>query len=210
MVQSQWGQLAMYDGLSIGQHALTRGRDVGAGVLSPGIWRWNSGALEAVADDLVDVPSGPSGERFTAFSNPAIGVDGTTAFVGLGNNGSYGIFRQRPGQVLKLVVSRQDDVPGYEGSKFTNFPQPPSVGEKGDVVFFGQSSAEVAGVFYETDSSLGTLINYDDQIEGVGLTYVGYGTNAYSANRVAMYLLLENNENGIWTFDVPSVEVVAV
>merc|ERR1711865_1255350 len=100
-----------------------------------GIWRRNSGTLEAVADDTVDVPGGSTGERFQAFSNPGIGVDGTTVFVALGNNASYGIFRQRLGQALELVVGRQDDVPGYTGCKFANFPHVPSVGEKGDVVF---------------------------------------------------------------------------
>lgn len=210
MVQSQWNQLAIYDGLSVTQHALTRDRSVGVAATNSGIWRWNSGTLEAVADDTVDVPGGNTGERFVAFSNPGIGVDGTTAFVGLGDNVSYGIFRQRLGQPLERVVGRQDDVPGYTGCKFANFPQPPSVGEKGDVVFFGQCSSEVAGVFYEAGSTLGTLINYDDKIEGVGLTYVGFGTNAYSANKVGMYVLLENGTNGIWSFDVPSGETVAV
>jgi hypothetical protein len=207
MVQAQWNGQAMYQDTIVTQHALTRTRQVGAGVLNPGIWRFAEGALEAVADDMHDLPSGGPGERFQAFSNPGVGVDGTTVFVGLGNNNTYGIFRQRLGQPLELVVSRNDDVPGYEGCKFSNFPQVPSVGEVGDVVFFGQCDSEVAGVFYEagsgSDGYFGTLINYDDTIEGQNITYVGYGTNSYSANRVAMYLLLQNGSNGIWTFDMP-------
>ena len=78
-----------------------------------------------------------------------------------------------------------------------NFLQVPSVGEEGDVVLFGQCSSEVAGVFYEAGSTLGTLIKYDDKIEGQELLYVGFGPGAYSSSKVGMYMLFDNITNFI-------------
>jgi hypothetical protein len=205
MVQNQWSNLALYDDQPVAQHPLTGHRDVSVGVsvLSPGLWRSVGGELSAVASDQTEVPQGQPGETFTAFSNPGVGIDGTVAFVALGSNQSYGVYKSRATGGLELVVNNKVDVPGYPGCAFANFPQPPSVDDVGNAIFSGKCEASVGGVYYEAGDSLGTVLDYNDTIDDVPLVYVGYGTNSYSGNRAAVYLLLENNSNGIWTFDIP-------
>lgn len=212
MVQNQWSNLALYDDQPVTQHPLTshRGVSVGVSVLSPGIWRAAEGAITAVASDQTPIPDGNPGESFVAFSDPGVGIDGTVAFVALGNNGSYGIYKVRTDGGAEVVANKHREVPGFPGCNFANFPQVPSIDAAGNTVFLGKCDASVGGVFYEDGDGLGTVLSYNDTIDGVPLVYVGYGTNAYSANRVALYLLLDNSSNGIWTFDIPNPKTLLV
>lgn len=212
MVQNQWSNLALYDDQPVSQHPLTSHRDVSVGVsvLSPGLWRAAEGAIAAVASDQSVVPDGNPGESFVAFSDPGVGIDGTVAFVALGDNQSYGIYKVRTDGGVEVVANNRMEVPGFPGCNFANFPQVPSIDAAGNTVFLGKCDSSVGGVFYEDGDALGTVLNYNDTIDGVPLVYVGYGTNSYSANRAALYLLLENSSNGIWTFDIPPPKTLLV
>lgn len=190
-------------------HCLFKDREQGFGssAVHPGIWRAGPGeeGLSAVAGDGVPVPGGSANETWFAFSNPTMTEDGTVAFVGLGSNNSYGIFKcRRWWEELRRVVDTETDIPGYAGV-FYDFPNPPSLTRRGEVVFYGLQSSAVGGVFAETEGGdLATVLNFDDQVEGQGTIYLGFGPNACAGRRAAMYAVLANYTYGVWTFDVPN------
>jgi len=219
MVSSDCGEFLM------SHEALPTDREVNANWASQdavapvgaGLWRLVPGAgLEAVVNVNTPIPGGTSGEAFRAFSDPVVGYDGTVAFIGRGNAGSYGMYKRPLGaSSLTVVANNQMDVPGYTDRVFKSFPHLPSIDEIGQLVFFGQCDATVGGVFYEDLSQhrgLGTILNYEDQIEGVNIIYIGFGKKAYSGGKASLYLVLDNNAttNGVWTFDAPRSGVVLV
>jgi len=210
MVTAQMNSLLMFQTQPVVQHALTRGRQVGQSSLHAGLYHWTGDAsYSVVANDLTEVPGGKVGETYRAFSNMGLGLDGTGVFVGLGTNGTYGIYKVLNEKMISQVVDNQVVIPGSSNCTFTNFPQVPSVDHSGRVVFFGQCSDEWGGVYSEgTDGNLGTLISYKDQVDGVGIIYLGCGTNAASGNKAAIYMVLDDAAvtNGVWTFDVPTSE----
>jgi len=204
MVTDQFNNLVKFKGEPVSQHALTKHRQVGVPDLHAGVWRWSAGTILALANENTQVPGGPHGEGFMSFSQPAIGIDGTVGFVALGNNGSYGMYKTTSSG-LAVIANKQVAVPGYE-DKFQNFPQPPSFDKNGNAVFYGQSTAKIAGVFAETSSGLATVLNEDDLIGGYNTVYVGFGANAVSTDKAAVYLVLSDSDstNGVWIFDVPT------
>merc|ERR1712226_1212198 len=166
--------------------------------------------MGVVVGQNTTIPGGESGEEFLAFSDAGVGADGTVAFVGMGENQSYGIFKDS-GAGLVSVVGNQVEVPGYPGCKFASFPQVPSVDASGEVVFFGQHNEKIAGVFSsQSGGSFGTLLTYDDKVDGQDTIYVGYGGNAVSGGKAAIYMVLDdaNVTNGVWIFDVPTNDLV--
>jgi len=206
MVTNQFNSLMMYNGQRVFRDALTKDRQLAVSGLHAGIWEWSKGSISAVANAETRVPGGSSTSRFTAFSNPGVGLDGTVSFVARGTEDyNYGIYKMTSAG-LAVVVDMYTDVPGYSGCKFSYFPQPPSVDSSGNVVFFGQCDETVAGVFTETSSGLGTIVTYDDKIDGYSTVYVGFGSNSVSGGKAAMYIMLSdtNQTNGIWVFDVPT------
>jgi len=172
-----------------------------------------SGSLSVVANDLSTVPGGTSSERFVSFTDPGVGLDGTVVFVGRGSETMYAIFKETSSG-LNIVASNQMEVPGYSGCKFAWFPQVPSVDADGNVVFFGQGNDGVAGVFASKRSGgFSSLLSNADKVDGYDTISIGYGQNAVSGGKAAVYLVLsdENVTNGIWVFDVlPSEDVVLV
>jgi len=74
------------------------------------------------------------------------------------------------------------------------------------MLFSSACDETVAGVFTETSSGLGTIVTYDDKIDGYSTVYVGFGSNSVSGGKAAMYIMLSdtNQTNGIWVFDVPT------
>jgi len=210
MVTNQFNNLVMYKTEPVLKHALTKGRQVGAGTTYPGLWRWSAGALSVLVGQNTTIPGGQSGEEFLAFSDAGVGIDGTVAFVGMGEGATYGVFRDS-GAGLVSVVSNQVEVPGYPGCNFASFPQVPSVDETGELVFFGQCNEKVGGVFAsQPDGSFGTLLTYDDKVDGQDTIYVGYGANAVAGGKAAVYMVLDdrNVTNGIWVFDVPTSDIL--
>lgn len=156
---------------------------------------------------MTQVPGGSSGETFVAFSNMGLGIDGTGVFVGLGNNGSYGIYRVDSETQVSLVVDKKVLVPGSSDCYFANFPEVPSVDSAGQVVFFGQCNEKVGGVYHEgSNGKLGTLISYSDKVDGSETIYLGFGTNAVSGNKASIYIVLDDAAvtNGVWAFNVPT------
>merc|ERR1712166_979946 len=110
MVQAQFDKLAYYIDKPRDQHALTKNYDqfVGGSHVHPGIWRWGaSQGVIGIVNFESTIPGGQEGESFVAFSDPGVGLDGTAAFVGLGNAGTYGLFKGNRNTALKLVVSKQ-------------------------------------------------------------------------------------------------------
>lgn len=207
MVTDQFNSMVMYKTEPVITHGLTRHRQVGASATDAGLYRSVDGVISVIANDKSTVP-GAENEFFAAFSDPGVGLDGTVAFVSLCNNGTYGIWKYSNDE-LKLVTSNHFNVPGYSSCPFRNFPQAPSVDGKGNAVFFGQCDEKVGGVFAEqSDGSLGTLITYDDKVDGYETIYVGFGANAASGNKAALYMVLDDSNvtNGVWSFDLPTSE----
>lgn len=208
MVTAQMNNLFMYQTQPVLQHALTRGRQVGQSSLHAGLYHWTGGSSYfTVANDMTQVPGGSSGETFVAFSNMGLGIDGTGVFVGLGNNGSYGIYRVDSETQVSLVVDKKVLVPGSSDCYFANFPEVPSVDSAGQVVFFGQCNEKVGGVYHEgSNGKLGTLISYSDKVDGSETIYLGFGTNAVSGNKASIYIVLDDAAvtNGVWAFNVPT------
>jgi len=173
-----------------------------------GIWRYSGGSLSVVANDLSTVPGGTSSERFVSFTAPGVGLDGTVVFVGRGSETMYAIFKETSSG-LNIVASNQMEVPGYSGCKFAWFPEVPSVDADGNVVFFGQGNDGVAGVFASKRSGgFSSLLSNADKVDGYDTISIGYGQNAVSGGKAAVYLVLsdENVTNGIWVFNVPPSE----
>lgn len=209
MVEQQFNNNMLYKSEPVLKHALTGNRQVGVGSVHPGLWQAQGGKITEIVDENTQIPGGVSGESFAAFSDAGVGYDGTVAFVGLGTNGSYGLYKRSPGASgLTMVVNNQVDVPGYSNCPFRNIPQVPSVDADGNVVFFGLCDSKTAGVFAETSSGLGTLLTYDDKVNGYSTIYVGHGTNAVSGSKAAVYIVLDDPSvtSGIWIFDIPAVE----
>jgi hypothetical protein len=208
MVTNQFNNLVMYRTEPVLKHALTKNHQVGVSNVHPGLWRYSSGSISVVANDLTAVPEGVSGEEFWGFSDAGIGVDGTLSFVAMGTEGSYGVYKTN-GTGLSIVANNKMDVPGYSNCKFANFPQVPSVDSDGNVIFFGQCNETIAGVFNQlSGGGFGTIITYDDKVDGYSTIYVGYGSNAASGGKAALYIVLNDYKvtNGVWAFDVPSNE----
>merc|ERR1711998_515594 len=128
MVEAQFNKLAFSGrnkGVTRDSDILTknRGSFYGAENVNPGIWRYGQdGSLSEVVNFETTIPDGQPGEAFVAFSDPGVALDGTAAFVGLGNNGSYGVFKGSPGASLSLVAGRQTEVPGYTNYTFQSIP----------------------------------------------------------------------------------------
>jgi len=210
MVSAQMNSLLMYQTQPVLQHALTSGRQVGQSSLHAGLYHWTGGdSFSIVANDQTEVPAGKVGETFSAFSNMGLGAEGTGVFVGLGTDGSYGVYRVLNETDVSLVVDNKVIVPGSSNCTFSSFPQVPSVDAAGQVVFFGQCNDLVGGVYHEElDGNFGTLVDYSDKVDGANLIYLGLGTNAVAANKAALYMVLDDAAvtNGVWTFDVPTTE----
>jgi len=205
MVQAQFNKLA-YSGLNPrDMDILTKNHgSFGGSNVNPGIWRYGQGTIVEVVSFATPVPGGQSGEAFVAFSDPGTALDGTAAFVGLGNNGSYGIFKGSRAKPLSLVAGRQTEVPGYAGYTFQNMPNVPSLGPNGEVVFFGSVNSDIAGIFAEdpVTGALSTVINYETLVEGQETLYVGFGTQAYSAGVASAYIVLNDTTCGVWNLPV--------
>jgi len=180
-----------------------------AGEVYPGIFRWSrSSGLSVVADPSIPVPLGSAGEAFVGFSDPAIGSDGTAAFVA-STGGALGVFASDPSSGrLSAVATTSTPVPGASGM-FGNFPYVPSVGEDGSVLFYGSAGTQsgvYSGVPSSSDSSPWTIqaeLTLADKVQGHSLQYIGFGTCAYSqvTNIFATYLVLDNGVDGVWTFN---------
>eukprot|EP00929_Paragymnodinium_shiwhaense_P025868 TRINITY_DN15541_c0_g2_i1.p1 TRINITY_DN15541_c0_g2~~TRINITY_DN15541_c0_g2_i1.p1 ORF type:complete len:523 (+),score=108.16 TRINITY_DN15541_c0_g2_i1:93-1661(+) len=179
-----------------------------------------AGELLVVADSITAVPGGVAGETFEAFSAAAMGAEGTVAFVGLGTNGTMGIFAQPSGGKLRAVATTV--APGPAGVLFGDFPSVPSVGPDGMVFFYAVSGGGLGGVYAETAvagadgrSNLEALLNTNDEIEGQGIIYIGFGSSAANAGSAtdakslaAVYVVLENTTDGIWTLERRSKGVI--
>jgi hypothetical protein len=206
-VEQQWNKLA-FNGVKPRDYELltkNRGSFYGAENVNPGIWRYGQdGSIAEVVNFETTIPGGQPGEAFVAFSDPGVAIDGTAAFVGLGNNGSYGVFKGSRSKPLSLVAGRQTPMPGYDGYTFQNIPNVPSVGPQGEVVFFGAASSDIAGVYAEdpVTGELSTVINYESTVENKDLLYIGYGTQAYSGGIASAYMVLNDTTNGIWNLPV--------
>lgn len=206
-VEQQWNKMAFSGWKPRDSDILTknRGSFYGAENVNPGIWRWGKdGSIVEVVNFQTTIPDGQPGEAFVAFSDPGVALDGTAAFVGLGNNGSYGVFKGSRSKPLSLVAGRQTPVPDYSGYTFQSIPNIPSVGSQGEVVFFGAADSEVAGVFAEdpVTGELSTVINYKALVEDQELLYIGFGTQAYSAGVASAYMVLNDTTNGVWNLPV--------
>lgn len=204
-VEAQWARQAFVGWNPRDSDILTKnaGSFYGSNV-NPGIWRYGQGSIVEVVNFETTIPGGQPGEQFVAFSDPGVALDGTAAFVGLGNNGSYGVFKGSRNKALSLVAGRQTPVPGYPGYTFQNMPNVPSLGPQGEVVFFGAASSDVAGIFAENpdNGELSTVINYDTPVEGQPTLYIGYGTQAYSNGLASAYIVLNDTTCGVWNLPV--------
>jgi hypothetical protein len=206
-VDAQFNKLAFYGQYSRDSNILTknRGSFVGGSNVNPGIWRWGQGGeIIEVVNFETTIPGGQPGEAFIAFSDPGVALDGTAAFVGLGNNGSYGLFKGSRSKPLTLVAGRDTEMPGYPGYTFQNIPNVPSLGPQGEVVFFGAASSEVAGIFAEDPQTgaLSTVINYRTHVAGQPTLYIGFGTQAYSNGVASAYIVLNDTTCGVWNLPV--------
>jgi len=205
-VEAQFNRLAYIGSNPRDFDILTKNRGMffGGSNMRPGIWRYGQGSIIEVVSFQSEVPDGQPGEAFVAFSDPGVALDGTAAFVGLGNNGSYGIFKGSRAKPLALVAGKQTPVPGYDGYTFQSMPNIPSLGKDGEVVFYGAVTSEIAGIFAEDPKTgaLSTVINYDTEVDGQETLYIGFGTQAYSNGVAAAYVVLNDTTNGIWNFPV--------
>lgn len=206
IVESQWNKLALFGDTLRDAAILTKNRGswLGGTNVNPGIWRYGQGSIIEVVNFESTIPSGKDGEAFVAFSDPGVGLDGTAAFVGLGNQGTYGLFKGNRNKPLKLIAGKLTAVPGYPNNSFQSIPNIPSIGPQGEVVFFGSSTSDVAGVFAEdpVTGELSTVINYDTQVEGQPTLYIGFGTQAYSDNVASAYIVLNDTTCGVWNLPV--------
>jgi len=205
-VEAQFNKLAFVGGATRDSDILTKNRGswvLGSNV-NPGIWRYGQGTIVEVVNFETTIPGGQPGEAFVAFSDPGVALDGTAAFVGLGNNGSYGIFKGNRNKPLTLVAGKQTEMPGYPGYTFQNIPNVPSLGPTGEVVFFGSATSAIAGVFAEDPQTgiLSTVINYDTEVEGQPTLYIGFGTQAYSNGVASAYIVLNDTTCGVWNLPV--------
>jgi hypothetical protein len=213
-VEAQWARQAFSGWTPRDSDILTknRGSFYGASNVNPGIWRYgkDDGSIIEVVNFETTIPGGQPGESFVAFSDPGVSLDGTAAFVGLGNNGSYGVFKGSRSKPLALVAGRQTPVPLYSDYTFQNIPNVPSLGPQGEVVFFGAATSDIAGIFAEDPENgvLSTVINYDVQVEGQPLLYVGFGTQAYSNGVAAAYMVLNDTTCGVWNLPVTHSKAV--
>jgi len=174
----------------------------------PGIFKWSHHTgIMTVASAATKVP-GSVKDQFQGFSDPAIGSDGTIAFIAL-TNGGRGVFASSPRDVLTTVAATSQSVPGAVGQVFKGFPFLPSVGTDGVVLFFAYASGGYSGVYSgvlpmsdSTSWSVLPELTLQDQVMNQSIVYIGFGTNAYStkANVFATYLVLKNDLDGIWTF----------
>jgi hypothetical protein len=207
-VEAQFNKLAFSGLMPRDADILTknRGSFFGASNVNPGIWRYgkDDGSIIEVVNFETTIPGGQPGEAFVAFSDPGVSLDGTAAFVGLGNNGSYGVFKGSRSKPLALVAGRQTPLPGYPDYTFQNIPNVPSLGPQGEVVFFGVATSDVAGIFAEDPDTgvLSTVINYESQVEGQPLLYIGFGTQAYSDGLASAYMVLNDTTCGVWNLPV--------
>jgi len=205
-VEAQFNKLAFVGGHSRDSDILTKNRGswVGGSNVAPGIWRYGLGSIVEVVNFETTIPGGQPGEAFVAFSDPGVALDGTAAFVGLGNNGSYGVFKGNRNKPLKLVAGRQTEIPGYSGVTFQNIPNVPSLGSQGEVVFFGSATSSIAGIFAEDPNTgvLSTVINYDTEVDGQPTLYIGFGTQAYSNGVASAYIVLNDTTCGVWNLPV--------
>lgn len=206
MVEAQFNKLAFFGYNPRDYDILTknRGSFVGGSNVNPGIWRYGEGTIVEVVNFETTIPDGQPGEAFVAFSDPGVALDGTAAFVGLGNNGSYGLFKGNRNKPLSLVAGRQTPVPGYSGYTFQSIPNVPSLGPEGEVVFFGAVNSDIAGIFAEDPATgvLSTVINYETEVEGQPTLYLGFGTQAYSGGIASAYIVLNDTTCGVWNLPV--------
>lgn len=206
MVEAQFNKNAFFGWNPRDMDILTmnRGSFVGGAHTYPGIWRYGEGTIIEVVNFETTIPGGQTGEAFVAFSDPGVALDGTAAFVGLGNMGSYGVFKGSRSKPLVLVAGKQTEVPGYPGYTFQNIPNVPSLGPSGEVVFFGSVNSYIAGIFAEDPKTgeLSSVITYEDEVDGQETLYIGFGTQAYSNGLASAYVVLNDTTCGVWNLPV--------
>ncbi len=198
-------------------HALTTDH-VRPGVYSAPL-RGGSG-LQVLANWNSKVPGGGANETFVAFSDPAVSPEGTaTVFIGEGSQ-TLGVYVAVTGAAggrsrLCKVADITDVAPGSGGVTFSDFPETPSV-SGGDVVFYavlansnsgvyvakGAAAACAAGDKVDQKTSMKPVITNSDSIAGLPIVYIGFGPNAYYNGQALIYVVLENNDLGIYSVKV--------
>merc|ERR1719321_884783 len=97
----------------------------------PGIYLWSvaqEGEIEVVANPSKTLTRWDKRtEQLVGFTDPAMGSDGTVAFVALTSAGNKGVFATNPtGKYLSMLASTGEPVPGASQRMFENFPYTPS------------------------------------------------------------------------------------
>jgi len=92
----------------------------------PGIYLWSvgqEGEIQVVADSSKTLTRWDKRtEQLVGFTDPAMGSDGTVAFVALTSAGNKGVFATNPtGKYLSMLTTTGAPVPGASQRKFENF-----------------------------------------------------------------------------------------
>jgi len=186
------------------------------GQIHAGIWLAQravsaSGAwsILPLADKTIPVPGGTTGETFFALSAPgtAGASSSVVGFIGLGNNGTLGVFAWSDGKLQVVAIAKRD---GSCGLLFSDFPEPPSV-HGSRILFLAGLSDGSSGVFAVDLSSsedgswqlprftYQAIITEDTKLDGdATIDYLGFGRDAIYGDTSAVYMVLSNGTYGVF------------
>lgn len=137
------------------------GPDAGRGLFFKGL----TGPVQIVAKSGDTIPN--TTYNFTDFNSPAINARGDIAFIGNFGGRNRGIFMKTAKGIIPVALADQRIPGGTKDDVFNNFT-PPSINDRGEVVFYAQwrtSSGVDIGIFHLDEKGvLNVLVKRGDKM----------------------------------------------
>ena len=159
----------------------------------PGIFVATVGSSDVVtvATSATPVPNGHDGELFVSFSDPVFDGD-TVGFLGLGAEGSFGLYKSSisSNTALSVVVDTKTPVPGGDGF-FGDIPQTPSLVD-GTFLFHVGAGAGSTGIYSATSNKdIVPHVTFMDSIGGKDIVYMGIQTGSFNGDVFSFYAVTD-------------------
>ena len=159
----------------------------------PGIFIATLGSknVTTVATSATPVPNGHDGELFVSFSDPVFDGD-TVGFLGLGAQGSFGLYKSSisSNTPLSVVVDTKTPVPGGDGL-FGDIPQTPSLVD-GTFLFQAGAGGGFAGIYSATSNEdIVPHITFMDSIDGKDIVYMGTQIGSFNGDVFSFYAVTD-------------------
>jgi hypothetical protein len=96
---------------------------------------------------------GDTGYAFSDFLSPAINARGDIAFIGLYGGRNRGMFLKTARGIEPIALLEQRIPGGTKDELFNNFT-PPSINDRGEVVFYGQMRTGDVAIFHRDEKGV--------------------------------------------------------